>query len=67
MKPRSRCLLTLPLLLAAAPLAAQPAPSFPGVITGQIFGPDAKPLVVNGRVYVATMSGQILVYSRNGQ
>jgi hypothetical protein len=25
------------------------------------------PLVVNGRVYVATMSGQILVYSRNGQ
>jgi hypothetical protein len=44
MKPRSRCLLTLPLLLAAAPLAAQPAPSFPGVITGQVFGPDTKPL-----------------------
>ena len=44
MKSRSRCLPTLLLLLTGTPLAAQPTPSFPGVITGQVFGPDAKPL-----------------------
>src|SRR5579862_8930430 len=40
-----RYISALPLLAAlTAPLSAQPAPSFPGVITGQVLAPDGKPV-----------------------